>query len=89
VTLPHPDLADGAIEVAIRPEAVSLRAPGSSPLAGVVRKAAYLGSTMEYTVDTAIGALFVIDGGVDRPLAVGANVAVALAAHGVIAIPAR
>jgi hypothetical protein len=53
-----------------------------------VRKAAYLGHTMEYTVETAIGLLFTIDNRVDRPLAVGAHVAVAFAPHGVIAIPA-
>jgi iron(III) transport system ATP-binding protein len=95
--LPHRGLTDGAIEVAIRPEAIELTpgsSPGgshggSSPLAGVVRKAAYLGATMEYTVETAIGPLFVIDGGVDRPLAVGSPVAVTFAARGVIVIPPR
>ncbi|MEP7180644.1 MAG: ABC transporter ATP-binding protein [Betaproteobacteria bacterium] len=89
MALYHRDLADGPIEVAIRPEAITLQSVGTTPLAGTVRKAAYLGSTMEYTVDTAVGPLFVIDGGVDRPLAVGAGVAVAFAPHGVIAIPPR
>ncbi len=88
ITIPHRGIAAGDIEVAIRPEAVGLRPAGATPLAGVVRKASYLGGVMEYTVDTAIGALFVIDGAVDRPLAVGAGVAVDLARHGVIAIPA-
>jgi hypothetical protein len=41
---------------------------------------------MEYTVDTDIGPLFVIDRGVDQPLAIRA--AVAFAPRGVIAIPA-
>ena len=50
-------------------------------------KAAYLGNTMEYTLETVIGPLFVINGAVDRPLAVGATTGVALAPHGVIAIP--
>jgi iron(III) transport system ATP-binding protein len=54
-----------------------------------VRKAAYLGGVMEYTVETAIGALFVVDSAVERPLAVGTEVAVGLAPHGVIAIPAN
>ena len=87
IALPHRGIADGEIDVAIRPEAIDLVAAGDSPLAGTVRKAAYLGNTMEYTVDTAIGPLFVIHGRVDRPLAVGADVGVALAPHGVIAIP--
>ena len=47
-----------------------------------------IGYTMEYTVDTGIGSLFTIDNRVDRPLAAGMTVAVAFAAHGVIAIPA-
>ena len=88
IALPHRGLAAGEIDVAIRPEAIRLEPPGTSPLEGVVRKAAYLGPTMEYTVETGIGPLFVISGGVDKPFAVGDNVAVALAPHGVIAIPA-
>jgi len=87
IALPHRGIADGEIDVAIRPEAIDLVAPGESPLAGTVSKAAYLGNTMEYTVDTAIGPLFVIHGRVDRPLAAGAAVGVTLAPHGVIAIP--
>jgi iron(III) transport system ATP-binding protein len=87
IPLPHRDLADGEIDVAIRPEAIHLESSGASPLAGVVRKAAYLGYTMEYTVDTDIGPLFTIDNRVDRPLAIGTKVAVAFAPHGVIAIP--
>jgi len=88
IALPHRDLADGAIDVAIRPEAIRLEPAGTSPLDGTVRKAAYLGHTMEYTVETSIGPLFTIDNRVDRPLAVGSRVAVAFAPHGVIAIPA-
>jgi iron(III) transport system ATP-binding protein len=87
LTIPHRGLADGDVDIAIRPEAIALRPAGTTPLAGVVRKAAYLGNVMEYTVETAIGALFVVDPAVDRPLAVGTDVAVALAPHGVIAIP--
>ena len=88
IPLAHRGLADGEIDVAIRPEAIHLEAEGASPLAGVIRKAAYLGYTMEYTVDTGIGALFTIDNRVDRALAVGTTVAVGFAPHGVIAIPA-
>src|SRR6266550_1368150 len=88
IPLAHRGLADGEIDVAIRPEAIHLEPAGGSPLEGIVRKAAYLGYTMEYTVDTGIGALFTIDNRVDRPLAAGTTVAVAFAPHGVIAIPA-
>ena len=66
---------------------MNLRPPGSTPLRAAVRKAAYLGSVMEYTVKTEIRPLFVIDGSVDRPVAISAEVAVAFAPRGVIAIP--
>ncbi len=89
IALPHRGLADGEIDVAIRPEAIDLLPPGATPMRAIVRKAAYLGHTMEYTVETEIGVLFVIDDDVERPLAVGAEAAVAFAPHGVIAIPER
>ena len=88
VTIAHRGIADGEVEVAIRPEAIAVQPAGSTPLAGRVSKSAYLGSVMEYTIDTAIGPLFVIDGRVLQPLAVGADVAVAFAPQGVIAMPA-
>jgi iron(III) transport system ATP-binding protein len=87
IGVPHRGIADGAIDVAIRPEAIDFVPFTASALAATVRKAAYLGNTMEYTVDTAIGPLFVIHGRVDRPHAVGDTVGIALLPHGVIAIP--
>jgi len=88
VRLPHRNLAPGAVDVAIRPEAVELAAPGGSGLEGTVRKAAYIGGLMEYTVVTALGDLFVISMAVDRPLAAGAPVSITLARHGVVPISA-
>jgi iron(III) transport system ATP-binding protein len=89
VRLAHRGLANGAVDVAIRPEAIEIRAPEvPAGLPGSVRKAAYIGGLMEYTIDTAIGQLFVVTMAVDRPLAVGANVSLALANHGVVPIAA-
>jgi len=88
VRLAHRGLANGTVDVAIRPEAIEIRAPDAAGLPGSVRKAAYIGGLMEYTVDTAIGQLFVVTMAVDRPLAVGANVSLALANHGVVPIAA-
>ena len=85
--LPHGGAPDGECEVAIRPEAIELRHDGQGPVAATVQKASYVGSLMEYTLDTPIGPLFVISTAVDRPLDVGASVAVALANHGVVVIP--
>jgi len=87
LSLPHAGAPDGDCEVAIRPEAIEIRADGNAPLAATVRKASYLGQLMEYTLDTPIGVLFAISIAVDRPLAVGASVGVALANHGVVVIP--
>jgi iron(III) transport system ATP-binding protein len=88
VRLPHRNLAAGAVDVAIRPEAVELAPPGASGLEGTVRKAAYIGGLMEYTVVTTLGDLFVISMAVDRPLAPGAPVSITLARHGVVPISA-
>jgi iron(III) transport system ATP-binding protein len=87
LSLPHGGASDGECEVAIRPEAIELRYDGNAPIVATVQKASYLGQLMEYTLDTSIGPLFVISTTVDRPLAVGASVGVALANHGVVVIP--
>jgi iron(III) transport system ATP-binding protein len=87
LSVPHYGIADGEVDVAIRPEAIAIRPVGTTALRGVVRKAAYLGGVIEYNIESDIGVLFVIDRNVEHPLAVGTEVALALAAHGVIAIP--
>ena len=76
----------GGVDVAVRPEAVELAAPGERGLAGTVRKAAYIGGVMEYTMATVLGELFVVNMAVDQPLSVGAEVMLKLANHGVVPI---
>jgi iron(III) transport system ATP-binding protein len=92
LSLPHRDLPAGPVEVAVRPQAIRLRPGGKQPgeLAGIIRKAAYLGSHMEYQVELSeIGAeAFVIDGNVGVPLAPGAAVGVAIPADGAALVPA-
>jgi iron(III) transport system ATP-binding protein len=87
VRLPHRNLS-GMVDVAIRPEAVQIGALDSEGLAGTVRKAAYIGGVIEYTIATEIGDLFVISMAVDRPLAPGAPTSLMLARHGVVPIAA-
>lgn len=84
--LPHRGLASGEVDVAIRPEAVELARTGEDGLAGTVRKAAYIGGLMEYTIATTLGDLFVVNMAVDRPLATGAEVLLRFANHGVVPI---
>jgi len=88
VALPHRGLPDGEVELSIRPEAITLTPDGTSVLQGTIRKASYLGGIMEYTVETAVGLLFVISTAVDAPISQGARVGVALSRHGVVAIAA-
>ena len=85
--LPHRGLPDGDVELSIRPEAIAFASADGAPLVATVRKASYLGGIMEYTLDTPIGALFVISTAVDAPLPAGARVGVVLAGHGIVAIP--
>jgi iron(III) transport system ATP-binding protein len=53
----------------------------------MVRKLAYLGQLMEYTLRTEVGELFVISTAVDRPLPAGAKLSLTLANHGVAVVP--
>jgi iron(III) transport system ATP-binding protein len=85
--LPHRGLPDGEVDLSIRPEAITIVPQGNAPLQATVRKAAYLGGLIEYTLDSPIGELFVISIAVDRGIAVGTEVGVAFARHGVVVIP--
>jgi iron(III) transport system ATP-binding protein len=87
LSLPHRGLPEGDVELSIRPESITLRPPGMTPLSGTIRKAAYLGGIMEYTLESGIGPLFAVSTAVDRPYAVGDGVSIELARHGVVLIP--
>ncbi len=87
--LPHHGLPDGDVVLSIRPEAILIGPEGSAPLSGTIRKAAYLGNVMEYTIDTDAGELFAVSGAVDAPLAPGTRVGLSFAQHGVTTIPAQ
>ena len=75
--------------MAIRPESllISVEQPNEPAISGTVAKAAYLGTHMEYTIQTAFGDLFVVDRAVMRPLAINASVWLRLADHGVTVVP--
>ncbi|MBN9490039.1 MAG: ABC transporter ATP-binding protein [Alphaproteobacteria bacterium] len=79
---------DGEATVAVRPEAIVVeRVPGpTDALTGTVARASYLGTHMEYSIDTEAGALFATCPRVDRPLASGDKVALILAPRGVIVV---
>jgi len=79
---------DGDVTVAVRPEAISVEpAPGPpGALPGTIAKASYVGTQMEYSIDTAAGTLFATCPKVERPLATGVKVALVLSPRGVIII---
>ncbi|MDH3662891.1 MAG: ABC transporter ATP-binding protein [Alphaproteobacteria bacterium] len=88
--LPSRGLTPGPARLAVRPRAAQLSAlPDGAGAEVLIAKAAYLGSHMEYEVEGAIGALFVIDSQVDRPLEPASKAWLTLAGHGVTLIADR
>ena len=87
--LPHRGLSPGAVKLAVRPDAVPIDEnvqPGA--LAGTVSKASYLGTQIEYEVESPIGNLFVVQYGRKQPIAPGTPVAISFATQrGVAIIP--
>ena len=82
--LPRRTFSPGPATVAIRPECVGLEpARTDTGIRGTVAKAVYLGSHMEYTVETALGELFVIRHRTDSPMPRGTEVSVILTDRGV------
>jgi iron(III) transport system ATP-binding protein len=79
---------DGEADIAVRPEAITVETlPGpDGALPGRIAKASYLGTHMEYSIETAAGTLFAICPRVERPLAAGQKVALVLAPRGVIIV---
>jgi len=79
---PRQAMAAGPVKVAVRPEAWLIGPPGAG-LAGRLAKSAYLGSNYEYLFETELGPVFVVSSDIAAALAVGADVGLSLAGHGV------
>jgi iron(III) transport system ATP-binding protein len=77
-----------ALKVAVRPEAWRIVAAGEGELAAIVQKSAYLGSTREYTFETALGPIFVVAAEASRTLQPGELAGLRLARQGVAIVPA-
>jgi iron(III) transport system ATP-binding protein len=87
LSLPARGMGVGPATLAIRYAAIRLATNGAASLAGTVRKATYLGSHVELTVDTPIGELFVVDADPGHPPAVGARVAITFRDRGLALVP--
>ena len=79
---PRKGVSQGAVKVAVRPEAWHI-GPAGSGLAARLAKAAYLGSNYEYSFETELGPIFVVSPDLGNVLAIGADVGLRLADHGV------
>jgi iron(III) transport system ATP-binding protein len=86
---PHRGSGLGKVKLAVRPDAVLLNdaAPRDAAMSGRVRKASYLGTHIEYEVESPLGVLFVIDHHRKDPLALGTAVSITFAERGVSIIP--
>jgi len=88
--LPHRGVSQGPVKLAVRPDAILLdEAPTTAtPLTGTVRKTSYLGTQIEYEVDSPIGNLFVVQYGRKDPIAPGSPVGISfVTGRGVAIIP--
>jgi iron(III) transport system ATP-binding protein len=81
------DAPGQAVKLAVRPEAWRIVAAGEGELAAKVLKAAYLGSTREYTFETALGDIFVVAADASRTLRPGELASLRLAGRGVAVVP--
>ena len=88
VDLPHRDLPLGPVDLVIRPEAIALAAPDAAAdaLAGKVARATFMGSHVEYHVDTALGDLFAVIPRAAKFQPVGSDVRVLLDPKGAILV---
>lgn len=86
--LPHRDLPPGPVDLAIRPESIQLAVePATDAFTGTITKTIYLGSRIEYLVDTPLGELFVVDGRVETPIPAQTAVSIRFAERGVTLVP--
>ena len=88
VLKPRSSVAAGAAKLAVRPEAWQIGAAKAPGLPATVRQCTYLGSFLEVTLDTELGAIFVVVPDVERAWPVGTRASLTLAALGVSVVSA-
>jgi iron(III) transport system ATP-binding protein len=90
IELPRRGAKKGVVKLAIRPEAIGLHvaAPAGPSLKGKVRKAAYLGKHLEYSIETPLGVLFAVDHTGSAPAPAGAEIWLTFAPRGLIVVAA-
>jgi len=87
--LPRRGAAAGPVKLAIRPDAITLQAakPDGLAFAGRILRMSYGGNNFEYTVETTLGELFVIDHAKMQPFAKGAEAWISFVEHSISIVP--
>ncbi|MFK7878076.1 MAG: ABC transporter ATP-binding protein [Paracoccaceae bacterium] len=85
-SLPARGMPPGPAHLAVRPTRLKLGAAQGMQMQ--IRKATYVGSRMEYTLEAAFGTLFAISENVDTPFAAGEDITVGLDQTGPVLLPA-
>jgi iron(III) transport system ATP-binding protein len=84
IKLPSRGMKPGMTQVAIRPESLQISGSNKSgAIAAEVVKVTYLGSHLEYTLDSELGKLFVVEPDISNPVATGSSISVHLRDHGI------
>jgi len=88
VKLPHRGIPTGEVDVAIRPQAISLnRVVNKDEISATILKSSYLGDHIEYTLESTLGELFVIDNQMEIQFESGSAVSIAFRTSGLSMIP--
>ena len=88
VKLPHRGIPTGEVDVAIRPQAIRLnRTVNKDEISATILKSSYLGDHIEYTLESTLGELFVIDNQIEKQFESGSAVSITFRTSGLSMIP--
>ena len=88
VKLAHRGIPTGEVDVAIRPQAIRLnRAVNKDEIPATILKSSYLGDHIEYTLESTLGELFVIDNQMEKQFESGSAVSITFHTSGLSMIP--
>ena len=86
--LPHRGFSTGEVTVGIRPQAISLNTTISKDeISATIIKASYLGDHIEYSLESPLGELFVIDNQMEKQFDSGSTVSLSFRVRGLSLIP--
>lgn len=86
--LPHRGIPAGEVDVAIRPQAICLNpVANKDEISATILKASYLGDHIEYTLESELGNLFVIDNQMENQFDSGSTVSLTFRVRGMSLIP--